>query len=154
MFQKITTDTQHKGIPIEWHNKTGTYPRHCIESTHTPDIESLLQHIQNLNEFNADLLQNNTIHNLRQLQTLITNENPIIACHDGGALLSTRGSFGWVIADSDKIIASGGGITRGHPILSFCSEAYGRIALLTFLQEFIKYHKQNKNTLLTMYENQ
>ena len=61
-----------------------------------------------------------------------------------------KGSFGWVIATESKIVWTGGGIVRGHPIHSFRAEAYGRLAGLSMLRRLREHYKWQDKTAVTI----
>ena len=143
---------------------TGQTP---IESSNPEIATTWTEFIAQLPEWERDLLQFNEDsghkhfeieHPNAELTTLhhyLCNGGTLYLVTDGGAIEPIKGSYGWVIASSTKILWTGRGYTRGYPINSHRAEGYGRLAGLVFLRRYIQYMKLEKcpNTVLNFCDN-
>ena len=85
-----------------------------------------------------DLLSNVTVDYEIEpdfLALMLDASAEILAVSDGGTK-KAHGYFGWVIGTADSVVCFGRGTAHGGPRSSFRSEAYGRLALLVFLNRF------------------
>ena len=147
ILNKVTKlpDPKHN-IPIDWNGHSARFPSPLNQPTEPTTIQTFHDYISvKTEEWEKDLLKNYTIADYPKLKQAI--ETSIITVNDGGANAEqTIGSFGWVIATDKEVLAHGGGYTRGSPISSFRAEAYGRMAVLTFVIHFAKYYNANFKT--------
>jgi hypothetical protein len=70
----------------------------------------------------------------------LLNGDHLLFCSDGGAK-DNQGSFGWVIANSSKLLWECSGIDTGWFANSFRSEGIEQLALLVFLDAYITYYQ-------------
>ena len=69
---------------------------------------------------------------MHRLQTALDKGEPLIGVSDGGKE-TTEGTFGWVLAAGDKIVAEGYGAAWGCPMQSHRAEGFGNIGILLYL---------------------
>jgi hypothetical protein len=78
--------------------------------------------------------------NTDTLSQHLLNGDHLLFCSDGGAK-ENKGSFGWVITNSSKLLWECSGIATGWFANSFRSEGIGQLALLVFLDAYITYYQ-------------
>ena len=133
-------------VPIEWDGTAAPKPPEKTQTKTPTPPTTFEEFVENLPDWQKDMLANHTIINENELKK--TLKTSCITVNDGGANKQNNiGSFGWVLANTTQIVAKGGGITRGFPISSFRSEAYGRMASLLFIINYSKYNNITYRTL-------
>jgi hypothetical protein len=76
----------------------------------------------------------------QSLSQCLLTKTMMYVVHDGGLIKDTdHGSYGWVLASNAGIPREGWGKARGHPVQSFRTEGYGRMALACFIGHFIRF---------------
>ena len=73
-------------------------------------------------------------------QVLSDERMTIIIISDGGQKYD-RGAFGWVIGMQMKMIATNQGIAQGNPMSSYRVEGYGKLSVLRFLIQYMRFYK-------------
>ena len=87
-----------------------------------------------------ELLQFVNIFDAEKLVQILTSEEELLIGTDGGAMDHVgSGSFGWVVATTDTILAENGGPIFGRKPDSFRAETYGVLSVYTFLRLFATY---------------
>ena len=89
--------------------------------------------------WDQQLLSEVKVCSTKKLKNLLTEQEQIYMCSDGGAV-NTTGSFGAVIASAIEILLELEGQKYGHTPRLFRSEACGMLAILRFLFHFKVFH--------------
>jgi hypothetical protein len=84
--------------------------------------------------------------NLPALLEALTSNADLYLASDGGAV-PLKGSFGAVLATSDTIVVECGGHAFGQDPRSFCSEAYGMLAVTRLLFHLRAFHQLNMSRM-------
>lgn len=129
-------------IPIEPHRNPQRYsePKYVsLPASCQSHPTTLALYIARLQQWEADLLQyNQSLPLAAPLWQSLLQGQPIHLVSDGGHK-GVDGSFGWVIANEHQVLWEGWGLAHGYPMSSYRAEAYGRLAALRFLLQYITF---------------
>jgi hypothetical protein len=108
-----------------------------VPESMAPGVSTFDKYIDALPEWESDLLRNitPTVDHLHVLQCLSKASSPAFKTNGvgDGSVLDSQGTFGWVLAFGELLLATAVGRAFGDKMDSYRAEAYGLLSVLCYV---------------------
>jgi hypothetical protein len=121
---------------IRWRNKIAS------QNSSINNENSWQQHVNKIEQWEKDIIGETKFHASHDdiKEKLEDGLITITFVSDGGCM-STKGSFGWVMANGHQVLISSKGNVSGQPMSSHRAEGFGKLSWIVCINQIIKFSK-------------